>query len=179
MNNGDTTETIDITADADDDTTEESGESTTTEGAATTTETATEKKSRIGGRVRAFNQVAELLDAAIKSATEKDQNTAVRQSAVVESLNALHASFTTLRTPKVHQKRDGVCKVLKPYFVGWLANGERMAFSAKPAGVEFVQENGKDKILGPYSTRTLAMMVRDLGYVPSAAPEKTETPAAQ
>jgi hypothetical protein len=96
---------------------------------------------------------------------------------VVEAMNTLHASFTTLRTPKIRNKRDGILKTLKPYYVGFLANGERVAFTAKPEGQEWKQENGKDQIWGPYSSRTLATMVKDLGYLPQVAAPKTETPA--
>jgi hypothetical protein len=131
---------------------------TTSEGAAAAGETPAAKKARVGGRVRALSQVDALLSEALKVATEKSMDTA--------ALNHFAAAFEKLRNPPPKQQRNGSVRVAKLYYVGWKTDGTRIAFTQVPTGVKFEQENGKDRIRGPFASRETALLLVDLGYIP-------------
>lgn len=155
----DTTQNDTVDSTDSDDSTDTAIVSITANGdAPVTTETPKEKVAREGGKVRAFRMVEETLASLIAKESEKDQTTALRQSAVTETLTALLGTIQAIHAPKVSRPRDGMLKTLKAYFVGWSADGKtREAFTAKPEGREYA------KVTGPYSSRTNAMFVVDSG----------------
>jgi len=162
-----TTETTgeELTGDLDNEGSDESSdEGSTSEASGDTTETPAAKKARVGGRVRAFAQVEAAVNAAIITASAKNQNDMVRYSGITLALTELAASITALHAPKVKKARTNLTTVVRPWYVGVRAAGQegagsREAFhTAPPAGIRYAE------VVGPFMSRLTALGRIDDGF---------------
>jgi hypothetical protein len=123
-----------------------------------------EKKSRVGGRVRAFRQVETAIAQALEAWSKRpDADTAV------QALIELNDTVVALRSPKEKTKRTGTVTVKRPYYVGATANAMREAFRpelTKPDPREYAANNGEafTRIYGPFNSREGALFRVDSGF---------------